>query len=595
MKESQARTKVVLRHLPPSLTSSVLHEQILSKYAGTINWFAFHPGKSSHKRQVHSRAYINFKKPEDVIDFYEVFNGHIFVNEKGAQYKALVEYAPHQRVPKPRSKKDVREGTITKDPDYLAFLELLEKPMEHLPSAEVQLERKEAEKAAALAKDSVIVTPLMEFVRQRRAARFSPQRGASATTKIAARASNLGSGTYNLSSQRRSSERSRPGTPTYISENMVPLKEVSHGANPRREEQQRREKEILVDRKKRDTSEGREKKPSRDSAASAPSSFRGNAGNPHIDPFKEHVILLKDSSETPNVAYRATSAGSTATASSTPPKHSHHRESGKSSPRAGSSVKDHAQVASSQHGVTTTQIPTEPKGISQPLLERGGKRPPRPQAIRLAGKDQTVSLVLPLSNASEVESGASQNNNSSRSVDVKEKGSNIAASDGGLSASMSDRQDARRLRNKDRPDRPVWTPRRRSETVAVGSEVSSGNSSAVVPLPISVVSPEASQANLHSGTETVSRAEKEELVNDQKHGGKSGSDGRGSESQQGSGGGHRQGGRHERNGQAPKEGALAISGAELATKPSKRGRAPPVLGANEKQVWVAVQKTVTGS
>jgi regulator of nonsense transcripts 3 len=29
-------------------------------------------------------------------------------------------------------------------------LELLEKPMEHLPSAEVQLERKEAEKAAAL-------------------------------------------------------------------------------------------------------------------------------------------------------------------------------------------------------------------------------------------------------------------------------------------------------------------------------------------------------------------------------------------------------------------------------------------------------------
>jgi len=227
------------------------------------------------------------------------------------------------------------------------------------------------------------------------------------------------------------------------------------------------------------------------------------------------------------VAYRATSAGSTATASSTPPKHSHHRESGKSSPRA--------QVASSQHGVTTTQIPTEPKGISQPLLERGGKRPPRPQAIRLAGKDQTVSLVLPLSSASEVESGASQNNNSSRSVDVKEKGSNIAASDGGLSASMSDRQDARRLRNKDRPDRPVWTPRRRSETVAVGSEVSSGISSAVVPLPISVVSPEASQANLHSGTETVSRAEKEELVNDQKHGGKSGSDGRGSESQQGSG------------------------------------------------------------
>jgi hypothetical protein len=32
---------------------------------------------------VHSRAYINFKKPEDVIDFYEDFNGHVFVNERG--------------------------------------------------------------------------------------------------------------------------------------------------------------------------------------------------------------------------------------------------------------------------------------------------------------------------------------------------------------------------------------------------------------------------------------------------------------------------------------------------------------------------------
>jgi hypothetical protein len=39
----------------------------------------------------------------------------------------------------------------------LVFLELLEKPMDHLPSAEVQLERKEAEKAAALGVWCVVV------------------------------------------------------------------------------------------------------------------------------------------------------------------------------------------------------------------------------------------------------------------------------------------------------------------------------------------------------------------------------------------------------------------------------------------------------
>jgi len=33
------------------------------------------------------------------------------------------------------------------DPDYLEFLKLIAKPHEHLPSAEIQLERKEAEQA----------------------------------------------------------------------------------------------------------------------------------------------------------------------------------------------------------------------------------------------------------------------------------------------------------------------------------------------------------------------------------------------------------------------------------------------------------------
>lgn len=32
----------------------------------------------------------------------------------GAQHKAMVEYAPSQRVPKPSTKKDGREGTIYK-------------------------------------------------------------------------------------------------------------------------------------------------------------------------------------------------------------------------------------------------------------------------------------------------------------------------------------------------------------------------------------------------------------------------------------------------------------------------------------------------
>lgn len=37
----------------------------------------------SLKNQHHSRAYIDFNRPEDVVEFAEFFDGHIFVNEKG--------------------------------------------------------------------------------------------------------------------------------------------------------------------------------------------------------------------------------------------------------------------------------------------------------------------------------------------------------------------------------------------------------------------------------------------------------------------------------------------------------------------------------
>ncbi|KAF3969152.1 hypothetical protein CMV_007041 [Castanea mollissima] len=103
------------------------------------------------KNQRYSQAYIDFKRPEDVFEFAEFFDGHVFVNEKGAQYKVLVEYAPSQKAPKSTTKKDGREGTIYKDPDYLEFLKIIAKPAEHLPSAEIQLQRKEAEQAGLFA------------------------------------------------------------------------------------------------------------------------------------------------------------------------------------------------------------------------------------------------------------------------------------------------------------------------------------------------------------------------------------------------------------------------------------------------------------
>ncbi|KAF9661569.1 hypothetical protein SADUNF_Sadunf19G0082300 [Salix dunnii] len=179
-KETLGRTKVVIRHLPPSLSQSNLFSQFDHLFCHRYNWFCFRPGKSSHRRQRYSRAYIDFKNPEDVFEFADFFHGHVFVNEKGSQFKAIVEHAPFQCVPKPSPHKD-------SDPDYLEFLKLIAKPARNPPSAEIKLERKEAEESEAV-RGAPISTPLMEFVRKKRANRGGQ---GSAITKIRKRAGSV--------------------------------------------------------------------------------------------------------------------------------------------------------------------------------------------------------------------------------------------------------------------------------------------------------------------------------------------------------------------------------------------------------------------
>ncbi|TYI37990.1 hypothetical protein ES332_A03G254200v1 [Gossypium tomentosum] len=214
MKRTLDRTKVVLRHLPPSITETMLMEQVDSAFAGRYNWFSFSPGKNRQKHQSCSRLYIDFKSPEDVLEFAEFFNGHVFVNEKGAQFKTIVEYAPSQCVPTLWAKNDDCEGTIFKDPEYLEFLEFLAKPVENLPSAEIQLERREAERVGAL-KDSSIVTPLMDFVRRKRAAKVGSRKSLS-NGKLSRRAGGQSGGIPSSASSKRGSEKRRGSTTMYV-------------------------------------------------------------------------------------------------------------------------------------------------------------------------------------------------------------------------------------------------------------------------------------------------------------------------------------------------------------------------------------------
>ena len=46
MKDPLERTKVVIRHLPPSLSHSDLFHHIHDRFAGRFNWSYYRPGKT---------------------------------------------------------------------------------------------------------------------------------------------------------------------------------------------------------------------------------------------------------------------------------------------------------------------------------------------------------------------------------------------------------------------------------------------------------------------------------------------------------------------------------------------------------------------
>jgi len=97
------------------------------------------------------------------------------LDSKGVEYRCSVEISPFQKIPRERGSKDTRINTITTDPYYTEFLKEREKPVEMLASAEIQLEKQEAELKEAKAKGDPSATPqkqttpLIEYLREMKA------------------------------------------------------------------------------------------------------------------------------------------------------------------------------------------------------------------------------------------------------------------------------------------------------------------------------------------------------------------------------------------------------------------------------------------
>ncbi|XP_039734660.1 regulator of nonsense transcripts 3A isoform X3 [Pteropus medius] len=115
-------SKVVIRRLPPSLTKEQLEEQLHPLPAH--DYFEFFTADLSLYPHLYSRAYINFRNPDDILLFRDRFDGYIFIDNKGLEYPAVVEFAPFQKIAKRRlKKKDAKTGSIEGDLEYKRFLE----------------------------------------------------------------------------------------------------------------------------------------------------------------------------------------------------------------------------------------------------------------------------------------------------------------------------------------------------------------------------------------------------------------------------------------------------------------------------------------
>uniref|UniRef100_A0A182PDJ8 UPF3 domain-containing protein n=1 Tax=Anopheles epiroticus TaxID=199890 RepID=A0A182PDJ8_9DIPT len=159
-------TRVVIRRLPPTMTEALFCEQIAvdGKLPANDEFYFVGPDWTlGHNASC--RAYINFTNQEDIFRFTDSYDGYTFVDSKGMEYQAVVEYAPFQRPQKSRSrKKDPKCGTIEADTHFIAFKEALEKEQQEAlhgrGTQEFSFKIEQEEKTTT--------TPLLEYIAQRK-------------------------------------------------------------------------------------------------------------------------------------------------------------------------------------------------------------------------------------------------------------------------------------------------------------------------------------------------------------------------------------------------------------------------------------------
>jgi len=161
-KEAVKPTKVIVRLLPPLITEDELMSTIGDEHRGNAFIKNFVPGrrvKGEDKPSRNATCYMYFGDADQADLFVKDYHGHAFVDDQGEHFRAVACFAPYQKVPKQKTSKDSREGTIEEDPTYKQFAETLGKPKEAFVAPEdPRLAAKPLDPAS---------TPLLQHLRDR--------------------------------------------------------------------------------------------------------------------------------------------------------------------------------------------------------------------------------------------------------------------------------------------------------------------------------------------------------------------------------------------------------------------------------------------
>ncbi|XP_012540371.1 regulator of nonsense transcripts 3A isoform X2 [Monomorium pharaonis] len=159
-------TKVVIRRLPPTMTQDQFLEQVSPLPEHDYMYFV--KADMSLGQFAFSRAYINFMEQQDIFIFREKFDNYVFVDSKGVEYPAVVEFAPFQRLPKKRAgkKKDLKCGTIESDSYYISFLENLKN--QEVDSSITQSKTEYSYQPSDNIVKKITTTPLLEYLKLRK-------------------------------------------------------------------------------------------------------------------------------------------------------------------------------------------------------------------------------------------------------------------------------------------------------------------------------------------------------------------------------------------------------------------------------------------